>query len=77
MADDVPEVAPPVVELAKTRLQKVIEESSPEQLENEVQKTNSFLDILKDYLKVPEAVQHQDARHWLQQIGQLYPNFCR
>ncbi|KAM3081672.1 hypothetical protein ACMFMG_005123 [Clarireedia jacksonii] len=69
--NDVPEVAPAVVELAKTRLQKVIEESSPEQLEKEVRKTNAFLDVLKDHFKVPEAAQHQDAQHWLKQIETL------
>jgi hypothetical protein len=69
MGGGVPEIAPPVVELAKTRLQKVIEESTPEQLEKEVRKTNAFLDVLKDHFKVPEAAQHQDAKHWLKQIG--------
>jgi hypothetical protein len=69
MDHDIPELAPPVVELAKTRLQKVIEESTPEQLEKEVRKTNAFLDVLKNHFTVPEAAQHQDATHWLKQIG--------
>lgn len=59
--------------LAKTRLQKIIDDSSPAVLEAEVKKTNDFLNELKTQFNVPEAQSHQDAKHWLQQIGKLHP----
>ncbi|ESZ90744.1 hypothetical protein SBOR_8878 [Sclerotinia borealis F-4128] len=66
--DGTPEPDLPNAELAKTRLQKIIEASSPEILEAEVKKTNNFLAELKTRFNVPEAQSHQDTKHWLQQI---------
>ncbi|TGO46555.1 hypothetical protein BCON_0318g00050 [Botryotinia convoluta] len=66
-----PEPEPQTVELAKLRLQKLMDDSSPEVLEEEVKKTNDFLNGLKKHLQVPEAQGNQDTSHWLQQIETL------
>ncbi|EMR86879.1 hypothetical protein ACHAPC_002340 [Botrytis cinerea] len=65
------EPEPQTVELAKLRLQKLMDDSSPEVLEEEVKKTNNFLNGLKKHLQVPEAQGNQDISHWLQQIETL------
>ncbi|QSZ34344.1 hypothetical protein DSL72_005935 [Monilinia vaccinii-corymbosi] len=69
--DGTPEPDLPIAELAKTRLQKIIEDSSPEVLEAEVKKKNDFLTLLKARFNVPEAQSHQETKHWLQQIETL------
>ncbi|KAF7903268.1 uncharacterized protein EAF01_006317 [Botrytis porri] len=66
-----PKPEPQTVELAKLRLQKLMDDSSPEVLEEEVKKTNDFLNGLKKHLQVPEAQGNQDISHWLQQIETL------
>ncbi|KAF7946085.1 uncharacterized protein EAE97_005123 [Botrytis byssoidea] len=66
-----PEPEPQTVELAKLRFQKLMDDSSPEVLEEEVKKTNDFLNGLKKYLQVPEAQGNHDTSHWLQQIETL------
>lgn len=66
-----PEPEPQTLELAKLRLQHIMEDGSPEILEQEVKKTNDFLDALKNHFKVPEAESHPDTSHWLQQIDTL------
>ncbi|TGO22096.1 hypothetical protein BPAE_0182g00030 [Botrytis paeoniae] len=66
-----PEPEPQTVELAKLRLQKLMDDSSPEALEEEVKKTNDFLNGLKKHLQVPEAQGNQDTSHWLQQVEAL------
>lgn len=70
--DESPESEQQTVQLAKLRLQKIMEDSSPEVLEEEVKKTNDFLDVLKNLLKVPEAKSNQDTTHWVQQIGKSF-----
>lgn len=71
-----PEPEPQTVELAKLRHQKLMDDSSPEVLEEEVKKTNDFLNGLKKHLQVPEAQGNQDTSHWLQQIGKWYQNIA-
>ncbi|KAJ8060176.1 hypothetical protein OCU04_010521 [Sclerotinia nivalis] len=69
--DGSPEPEPQTLELAKLRLQHIMEGGSPEVLEEEVKKTNDFLNALKNHFKVPEAESHPDTSHWLQQIETL------
>jgi ABC-type multidrug transport system fused ATPase/permease subunit len=49
------------------RLQKIIEEGSPERLEAEVKKNQSLLDNLK--LQLVRASEQKDAQYFLQQLG--------
>ncbi|KAF7869938.1 hypothetical protein EAF04_004722 [Stromatinia cepivora] len=69
--DSSPEPEAQTLELAKLRLQHIMEGGSPEVLEEEVKKTNDFLHVLKNHFKVPEAESHPDTSHWLQQIETL------
>ena len=64
--DAAPKAAP-----QNTRLQKLIEDGTPEVLEAEVRRTKLFLETLKKPL-VGMTEQHRDASHWLQQIGKLF-----
>lgn len=60
-----------------TRLQKIIEEGSPEVLEKEVKSTNEFLDVLKGHLAATDGHELQDAKHWMQQIGKTFVTWAR
>ncbi len=53
-----------------SRLQKLMEEGSPETLEAEVRSTQKFLESLKKPM-VDNAAQHRDAKHWVRQIETL------
>lgn len=70
--DEIAEADLSIAELTKTRIQKIIDDSSPEVLEEEAKKTYDFLAVLKARLNVPEAQSHPDTKHWLHQIGKSY-----
>jgi hypothetical protein len=54
----------------QNRLQKLMQEGSPETLEDEVKSTQKFLESLKKSM-VDNAAQHRYAQHWVQQIEAL------
>ncbi|KAG4025453.1 hypothetical protein MFRU_058g00360 [Monilinia fructicola] len=69
--DEIAEADLSIAELTKTRIQKIIDDSSPEVLEEEAKKTYDFLAVLKARLNVPEAQSHPDTKHWLHKIETL------
>ncbi|RDW67742.1 hypothetical protein BP6252_09138 [Coleophoma cylindrospora] len=54
-----------------TRIQKLLEDATPEILEEEVKSSDNFLEELKGYLTTEGNSTSQDAKHWLQQISTL------
>ncbi|KAL3424846.1 hypothetical protein PVAG01_04127 [Phlyctema vagabunda] len=54
-----------------TRLQKIIEHGSPEDLEKEGKASSKFLKTIQAHLSGEEDQTNQDAQHWLQQIETL------
>jgi ABC-type multidrug transport system fused ATPase/permease subunit len=59
--------AEPARAAQQARLQRIIDEGSPERLEAEVKKNQSLLDNLK--LQLVRASEQKDAQYFLQQIG--------
>ncbi|TVY91113.1 Nuclear GTPase SLIP-GC [Lachnellula willkommii] len=60
----------PNVGLQNTRLQKLIEEANPEELEKEVKSSQAFLEALKKPLEA-NIGQLEDVKHWVAQISNL------
>ena len=52
------------------RMQRILETGSPEILEAEVKRCQIFLKNLQKPM-VEEASRHEDAKHWLTQIGKM------